>query len=87
MPVSSSREETKDHRANLRLQIIKNKTGLFHFLSILVSKNTTASLIAQLEKLSYKQNIKSKTRSTETSIITEDNFFKVVAALTEETLD
>lgn len=83
----TNREDTKDHRANLRMQIIKNKTGLFLFIASLLQKTTPAKFIAQLEKLGYKQVIKSKTRSTETSILTEDNFLKVVETMTSDTLD
>jgi len=52
------------------------------FKEILLNRTVT-EFLDLLEKNGYKQVIKSKTRSTETSIITQDAFFNLVNNMTE----
>ena len=56
---------------------------MYHFLSSILAKTTIANLLSLLEERGYKQVIKSKTRQTETSIITQETFFDLTNSLTD----
>jgi hypothetical protein len=56
---------------------------VYHFFTSILAKTTIANFLSLLEERGYKQVIKSKTRQTETSIITQDVFFELTSALTD----
>ena len=72
-----------DKRAAMREQIIAERGNIYKIFENILQKHTTRQFIDHLERQGQKQQIKSKNRQTETSIIQQSVFYNIVYKMTD----
>lgn len=75
-------QQIKDTRAQMRQAIVEaDVSPIRDILVSVLSRMQTSELLKALEQRGYKQQVKSKTKTTETSVITQEAFLQLMHEL------
>ena len=75
-------QQVRDTRAQLRQTIVEAEVSpIRDILTQVLTRMQTSDLLKTLEQRGYKQQVKSKTKTTETSVITQEAFLKLLREL------
>ena len=78
--------QVRDTRAQLRQTIVEAEVSpIRDILTQVLTRMQTSDLLKTLEQRGYKQQVKSKTKTTETSVITQEAFLKLLRELVPHT--